>query len=312
MAKIITVTANTAIDFFIEVEGLVSLDNIIATNSSEFACGKGINVAKGVASLEREATCLGFVGRQSFSYFNDVESKFLRTEFTPVEGKTRTNITLSDCAYHKETHIRTSGFNVTVEDCNRLIETIYHEASAGDLVVLSGSLPPGAPVNLYRTVIENCHKKSVIPFLDTSGKCLSAALKAKPYLIKPNQAELEEIIGGTLPDERAIVAAARTIIDQGVEWVIVSRAEKGIVAVGEDVAFSARINFKLQNAQSKIGCGDALVAGLAVATLDGYGLDHTLRLGVACGTANLFSIEPGRFDNRKVTEIFKRIDVRSI
>ena len=139
-----------------------------------------------------------------------------------------------------------------------------------------------------------------------------SGIKARPYLIKPNQQELEDIIGRTLPNEQSIVDAARAIIDQGVQWVYVSRGDKGAIAVSESVALSAYVNHVPGKIVSKIGCGDAMVAGLAVATLAGLDLNDTLKSGVACGTANLFSREPGRFDKDKLSEIADHVVVRRL
>ena len=62
----------------------------------------------------------------------------------------------------------------------------------------------------------------------------------------------------------------------------------------------------------KIGCGDAMVAGLAVATLAGLDLNGTLKSGVACGTANLLSRDPGRFDKNKLAEIADQVVIRRL
>ena len=312
MPKIITVTANTAIDHFIEVEGLTASDNILAKSSIDFACGKGINVAKAIESLANPVSCLGFAGRQSLAAFNALNTGLLQIDLTALAGKTRTNITLYDSADQKETHIRTTGFSVTDDDCQKLIEKIDLATEPGDIVILSGSLPPGAPENLYQTLIELCHGKAVMAFLDASGTALLSGIKAGPYLIKPNQQELEVIISRTLPNEQSIVNAARAIIDQGVQWVYVSRGGKGAIAVSENVAFAAYVNSMPGKIVSKIGCGDAMVAGLAVATLKGLDLNGTLKQGVACGTANLFSREPGRFDKNTLSEIADQVVISKL
>jgi len=312
MTKIITVTANTAIDLFIEVEGLTASDNILAKNRTDFACGKGINVAKSIESLDNPVSCLGFAGNQSLAAFNALNTDLLRVDLTAVAGKTRTNITLFDSAHDKETHIRTTGFTVTDNDCQKLIEKIDASAEAADIVILSGSLPPGAPGNLYQFIIELCHSKAAMAFLDTSGTGLMSGIKAGPYLIKPNQQELEDIIGRPLPDEQSIVDAARAIIDQGVKCVYVSRGEKGAIAVSEKLALAACVNHVPGKIVSKIGCGDAMVAGLAVATLGGLDLNGTLKSGVACGTANLFSKEPGSFNKNLLSDIADHVVIRRI
>jgi len=312
MAKIITVTANTAIDLFIEVEDLKASDSILAKSSFDFACGKGINVAKAIESLDNPVSCLGFAGSQSLAAFIAIKTGLLQVDLTVVAGKTRTNITLFDSYDNKETHIRTTGFTLTDDDCQQLIEKIDTFAEPGDIVILSGSLPPGAPGNLYQTIIELCHSKAVMPFLDTSGTGLISGIKAKPYLIKPNQQELEDITGRILPDEQAIVDAARTIIDRGVQWVYVSRGDNGAIAVSEKLALTAYVNNVPGKIVSKIGCGDAMVAGLAVATLGDLDLNDTLGLGVSCGTANLLSREPGRFDKDILSEITEHVVIRRL
>jgi len=63
MVNIIAVTANTATDHFIDVESLTASDNILAKSSIDFACGKGINVAKAIESLNNPVSCLGFIGQ---------------------------------------------------------------------------------------------------------------------------------------------------------------------------------------------------------------------------------------------------------
>jgi fructose-1-phosphate kinase PfkB-like protein len=256
MPKIITVTANTAIDLSIEAEGLTSSDNILAKSSIHFARGKGINVAKAIESLDNRVYCLGFAGRQSLAAFNALNTGLLQVDLTAVAGKTRTNVILFDSDDDKEIHIRTTGFTVTDDDWS--------------------------------------------------------GIKAKPYLIKPNQQELEDIIGRTLPNEQSIVDTARAIVGQGVQWVYVSRGDKGAIAISESVALSVYVNNVPGKIVSKIGCGDAMVAALAVSMLGGLDLNDTLKSGVVCGTANLFSREPGRFDKNKLSEIADHLVIRRL
>ena len=49
-----------------------------------------------------------------------------------------------------------------------------------------------------------------------------AALLAAPDMIKPNQAELEALVGRPLPTEAAVIAAARALVAGGVRLVVVS------------------------------------------------------------------------------------------
>ena len=313
MAKIITVTANTATDIFIEVDKFSPGDNVLAASSMEFASGKGINVAKAIESLACRVTVLGFVGCQSHVFFNGINSEWLVADFTPLEGKTRTNITLSDTQNGTETHVRTKGYQVSVSDCNKLVEKISAYLVAGNIVILSGSLPDGAPHHLYATIIDLCRKQSARVFLDSSGESLAKGVQALTDLIKPNQQEFEELTGRKFSDEKSIVDAAREIISQGIEWVIVSRGEKGAVIIDAKVAFAAAVDCKeFGHPVTRIGCGDALLGGFAWAQLQGQGLRDAIVTGVSCGAANLFSAEPGRFDKSMFVQIKNHVIIRPL
>lgn len=312
MTRIISVTANTAIDLLIEADGLHDRDNLLAEKSAEFACGKGINVAKAVEALGHPVLCLGFAGRRSISAFEELNSDLLHADLIAVEGKTRTNITLSDRSAGRETHIRTSGYRVTPEDCGRLAQKIEDTVRAGDIVILSGSLPPGAPADFYRALIGLCRRKSAVTLLDSSGPSLAEGSKAGPDLIKPNLQELEELAGYQLNDHRDMLKAARSLLAMGVSRICVSLGDKGIIAVDRTCVLAARVIPRRIEKETQIGCGDALVAGLAVGMQRRLPWEDCLRLGVACGTANLYSTEPGRFDKDKADEIRLQIEITPI
>ncbi|MGR9053769.1 MAG: 1-phosphofructokinase family hexose kinase [Gammaproteobacteria bacterium] len=312
MSKIITVTANTAIDYVVRVDHLILGETVQAESGVEFAAGKGLNVAKAVESLSRNVHALGFVGRSSHRFFNDLKSELLHVDLIPLEGKTRTNITLVDNAAKRETHIRTSGYSVTEPECRKLIDKIDTYVWKGDVVVLSGSLPSGAVPDLYARIIERCRKKSAIVLLDSSGDSLRQGAAAKPFLIKPNQQELEEFVGRSLPNETAIVDAARAMAADGTQMVAVSRGENGVVAYFDRSAYALAGTIEFADIVSSVGCGDAMLAGLAIAIAEQNSLEQALRFGTACGCANLFTREPGRLDPERVTAIEKTIVVREI
>jgi len=312
MPKIITLTANTAIDWILEVNHTSAQHNFIAQKTLEFAAGKGINVAKSIASLNYQVQVLGFVGQQSSTLFNAISSDQLHLDYTYVAGKTRTNITLNNQHDNQETHIRTTGFTVSRNDCLRLIETLENGVNEGDIVVLSGSLPQGETTELYQQLIEVCHQKSAISFVDSSGKSLQQAMTARPFLIKPNQHELEELIGSALLKEKDIIAAAKELLKSGIHWVVVSRAEKGLIAVSEENTFIASTDYMDEKIMTSIGCGDALVAGLAVGYLQNYSMTEMIKFGLACGVANLFSIEAGCFDKSLLSKISPHITLQTL
>lgn len=308
MAKIITVTANTAVDFIIDVDGLKEKDNLEARRCRQFACGKGINVAKAIEALGLPVICLGFAGRQSQSEFQALDSDLLRTDLIAVDGRTRTNLTFRDGYEGKETHIRTPGYHVTEANCRQLVKKLDDFVKTGDIVVFSGSLPPGAPVDWYQTLIDQCHDRGAISLLDSCGDFLLAGLKAKPFIVKPNHKELEELIGHRLPNIRMLAESARSLLIDNHQWMLVSQGKEGCVAVNRKTAIYLRITDIPHRVITQIGCGDAMLAGLAAALLEGMEWSGALSQSIACGTANLFSIEPGRLKRADLADLLTRVE----
>jgi 1-phosphofructokinase family hexose kinase len=226
-------------------------------------------------------------------------------------GETRTNLTLADSQKRQETHIRTRGFSVTVENCQDLLAKLTACLNKGDIVVLSGSLPDNAPPDFYQALINVCHDKSAIAFLDSSGQSLKRGLPAKPYLIKPNLEEFESLVGHCFATEIEMITAAQEVIANGVEWVVISRAEQGALMISKNQVLVAAIAAEnSDNIISHVGCGDALLAGLAYAQLHHYKPVEMLKLAVACGTANLFCAEPGKFTQEELARITEQVQIR--
>lgn len=312
MAKIVTVTLNTAIDHCIALRGLGIEETIQAESSAEYLCGKGLNVARGLAALDAQVHCLGFVGEQSAARFQQLDTPGLDVDLLAVAGTTRSNITLFDRSTGSETHIRTSGYSVLQKDCDRLTDQMNCLLSAGDMVVFSGSLPPGAPVDFYQSLINLCHSKGAKSVLDSSGEGLRHGVDAAPWLIKPNLAELETLAGKALEDEPAIINQAKHLTSQGCQWVVVSRGAEGVLAVSREHCWKATVSSVPGQIMTHVGCGDALVAGWVYATLRAGQGENWVQYGVACAVANLFYHEPGRFSQRDVDRLLPLIDITKI
>lgn len=297
MPDIITVTPYTAIDNVIVVESLQPGRVHQADSSSRYPAGKGVNVARTVTSLGTEVSVLGLIGAETAAVFFQLRSDLMDVRLREVPGETRTNISLSDRTHGNTTHIRTPGFSVNENDMESLSGDIRMLAKPNDIVVLAGSLPPGADEATYRRLTDACHASGARVVLDASGAALREGLRAKPFMIKPNVSELAELVDVNLSGTEAIVDAARDITRSGIAMVLVSRGAEGAIAVnGEGEIWSARVSAVDDSPVNNVGCGDALVGGTAVGLARDLPIQDLLRLGVVCGTANLFTRIPGLCD----------------
>ena len=127
--------------------------------------------------------------------------------------------------------------------------------------------------------------------LDTSGEPFSLALEARPTAVKPNIHEFEAFVGHPLSNEQEVVAAARTLIDRGIELVVISMGKEGacfITATESVMARPPEIEVK-----STVGAGDAMVAGILSGQLEKLSLGECARLATAFSIDSLSRLESG-------------------
>ena len=173
--------------------------------------------------------------------------------------------------------------------------------AAHDWAILSGSLPPGAPVDWYARLVVRL--RGAAPGLriavDTSDAPLAALAAAMPAaapdLIKPNGEELGQLAG--LPAERAmaledgamrgeygpVVEAARVLVERGVATVMATLGAAGAVLVTAEGAWHAAAP-KI-HVLSTVGAGDSSVAGYVLADVRGGDATERLRTAVSYGSA---------------------------
>lgn len=283
---IFTVTLNPALDKTVEIPnftlGAVNRITSLRTDPG----GKGINVSKVIAKLEGNSTALGILGGNTGQAIADGLNKMgLNCSFLRVEGETRTNLKVIDPVNHTNTDINEPGFEVTEMFLEILLKNLTQMIKLGDIVVLSGSLPKGAPKDTYAAWITRCKDAGAKVFLDADGDVLLKSLPARPYLVKPNNDELSRLVGRELSTVEELAEVAKHLLDDGIEKVVVSMGGKGALYVTKDVTLYAE-GLKVP-VGSTVGAGDSVVASLAVAEERGMSLEDTVVLSTATGAANV-------------------------
>ncbi len=312
--KVVTITLNTAFDYVVSVDKFSFPAVMRATRTSLIPSGKGVNVSRVVSGLGHPATALGFAGQSDMDRYESLASPQLAIGLLPVAGNTRTNVTIVDTARRQQTHLITTGYSISAQNIAALHQALKRSVRANDVVVISGSVPPGTPPSTIADLIENCHAAGAATIVDTGGENLRQALGAKPYLVKPNVLELEELTGAALSaSEPALVEAARQTASAGPRVVVVSRGPLGVIAVCQDSDAICKASVKIDDPRAVstigVGSGDALVAGLAVARLEDRPLEEAIRLGVACGAAKRYTRDPGECPSDEIQSLLSLVDV---
>lgn len=311
--KVLSVTLNTAIDYIVEVDELGVGKTSRAVAGTLVPAGKGVGAAVGAAILGARTIATGFVGERSRECFARLQAEQVEAEFIEVPGATRINVTIFERRWLRETHLQTTGYAISQTDVCRLTVVLKRMLAPGDVVVIGGSLPPGAPDGLAAQLIELCRLRGAYVILDSSGAALLDGLRAGPHMVKPNLLELAQITRRPVDDSDADIAqAAQECLSLGVKRVVVSRGKSGILVVERAQIWKAWLDSDFNHLTAGVGSGDAVVAAFAVSTLQDRPIEDAMRLGVACGAANLLTHLPGRFRAADVTEFRARAQVQRI
>jgi 1-phosphofructokinase len=311
MGKVLCVTLNTAIDHVIEVDEFTVGSTIRTTSARLVPAGKGVDVAVGVAILGGRAIATGFIGERSRELFGALRDELVELMFIEVPGATRINVTVFEHKRSRETHLQTTGYAITQAAVDQLTALLERTISRGDVVVIGGSLPPGAPGGLTGQLVKLCKLKGAYVILDASGDALLDGLSAGPQMVKPNLLELKQIIGRQVDDSDAAIAdAGEECLRLGVKRVVISRGRRGIVVIDREQTWKASVDAGRNHSTAGVGSGDAVVAAFALSTLQDRDIEDAMRLGVACGAANLATQLPGRFSGAHVAELLPRVEVQ--
>ncbi|MCS6845270.1 MAG: 1-phosphofructokinase [Caldilineales bacterium] len=279
-----TVTLNPAVDRELTVPEL-RLDTVLrATAWRVDYGGKGFNVARMLQALGTPAVALALAGGYSGRLLYDgLRSLGIAAEFIWTEGETRTNVSIVSQADGRHIKVNEPGPVLDPAVVEMVLGRVTELARPGDWWVLAGSLPPGLPAETYARLIERIHEAGGRAVLDTSGPALAHGCRARPYLVKPNAEELQQLTGLPVATADEVVRAAQAVQAEGVAHVVVSLGKAGAVALSGAGAWLARSPSIHQ--MNPVGAGDAMVAGLVWALNRGEDLGEALRWGVACGAA---------------------------
>jgi 1-phosphofructokinase family hexose kinase len=280
---VITVTPNPALDRTLRVDALALGGIARVQEVQEDPGGKGINVSRVLRSFGCPTIALGFLGGRTGRRLEEALRELtIGLDFIEIPGETRTNLTVTDG--EREIKVNDAGPNVSPVAIEALVGRVRHHARSSPAVVLAGSLPPGVPPETYAELIRVIWEAGAKPVLDTAGAALVKGAAARPYLIKPNRREAEELLGMSLDTDAALREAARRLAGDGIPVVVISLGARGAVwACGEELWLAESPPVAVA---STVGAGDALLACLLLALLDGQAPSTALRIGTAAGLAS--------------------------
>lgn len=283
---IYTVTFNPSLDYIVSV-------NEFKTGLTNRTCselilpgGKGVNVSIVLMNLGIPSTALGFIaGFTGDEVARKLETLGVKNGFIKIEdGFTRINVKLKSI---DGTEINGRGPKIREKEVQKLMRRL-NELSRGDILFLSGSIPASVPDNIYQKIIKNLYGRGVQIVVDAEKDLLLNVLPYYPFLIKPNQHELEEIFGVKLKTRSDAVAYAKKLQNKGARNVLVSLSKDGAVLAAEDGNVYDAPAPKGEVVNS-VGAGDSMAAGFMAGWMEKEDYEYAFYMGIAAGSASAFS-----------------------
>jgi 6-phosphofructokinase 2 len=299
VGRIVTLTLNPAIDGASEADAVHPTRKIRTRNDRYNPGGGGINVARVVTRLGGQVRAVYLAGGATGGVLDELLDKAgVERQRIPINGHTRISLNVFERASGQEYRFVPEGPMVSAGEIAAC--RIVLAGMECDYLVLSGSLPRGAPEGFYAELAAQSSARIIV---DSSGPALKAAVEGGSiYLIKPSRGELEKLVGRPIPAISDIESAALSLVRSG-------KCANVAVTLGHDGALLANSKGSCflpaipVNASSAVGAGDSFVGGMVYALAAGDSIEDAFRMGLAAATATVLS--PG-------TDLCQRADVERL
>ena len=282
-----------------------------ATATLDGIAGKSINVAKVLRVLGAHPFATGFLGGDRGAFLRSVLDELgIEHEFVSVAPHTRQCVTVIDESAGTHTELVEESRTVGADAFMALRSILESRMPGCRAVVMSGTITPGGPVELYAQVTQQAHAAGALPVVDAQGPPLLEALATRPGLVKPNRVELAATVGRALPDADAVRKAMRELAERGAQRVVVTAGKEPTLAFDGQHCWSV-VTPRIE-AVNPIGSGDSFTAGLVCRLVHGDDLGEACRWGAAAGSANALTLMAGEVRRDDVERLARDVRVERL
>ena len=291
---ILTITLNPSIDISYPFSSFRIGEVNRVQNETKTAGGKGLNVSRVLNQLNSNILATGVVGGYSGEFIKyKLSDEKINHNFFVIKNETRYCISILHNS--NQTEVLESGPQLTNEEVKNCIDKIKSLIPNKKVVTISGSMAKGFPIDTYQKLITSAINHNCKVLLDASGENLKQSLicKNKPYLIKPNIEELNQLLSTNIKanDFEALKASLNNSIFDDIKYIVISLGENGaIVKVNNDFF---KVEVPKINPINPVGSGDSTIAGFAYAIDNALNSFEIIKYGMACGVLNALNPKTG-------------------
>jgi fructose-1-phosphate kinase PfkB-like protein len=310
---ILVLALNPSIDAEWRVDDVLWEEKNNVQSERRWAGGKGINVARWLKFLGgKPLLLLPLGGQPGAELAGDLRDERIPASIIHLGEATRVNVIVTTNA-GRQMRFNPLGPKLSRKEWDNILKSVERHlkrmcakpSRAGDsgrdslrtvdhgsrevmrpagLLILSGSLPRGVPVTAYAQLIRLALRFGVRTLLDCDGPAFAAAIKARPFLVKPNEHELTQWWRKPLRSEAELVRAAHALSEQTRAWVLVSRGSKRSLLINCAEGFQFAATPPRVKPRNTVGAGDALLAAVARQIQQGKLPEQWLKVGLKVGS----------------------------
>lgn len=284
MAGIVTITFSPCIDKTTTVPALIPEKKLHCTAPTLEPGGGGINVARVINKLGGEVVAIFPSGGYTGKYFNYLlEKEKVPCIIVEAANETRENIIVADESNGRQYRFGMPPSTLYEPEWKQCLQAI-EKMNDVEYIVVSGSLPPGIPPNIFSLLSILAHNTKARLIVDTSGEALKQAAISGAYLLKPNLGELASLAGLSHININDTKNVAKKVLAQyPVEILVVSAGSEGAMLFARNETH--QVAAPAVQYKSTVGAGDSMLAGIVYDLSKRSGFKQALQFGVACGTA---------------------------
>jgi len=309
--KVLTITLNPVLDRTLYINNFQIGKTLIADEVKNYAGGKGVNVSRALKTMGFSTLASGIIPETgSGFYLSILDNEGIPHNFLKVKGNLRINTTIITNVSDSETHIREKGPSLSPADKDKFLKMIKETLPHFNAIAFSGSIPMGIDNTIYEELIRIASKNGLRTYLDSSGKPLKEGTKAKPFLVKPNLEEAEDLTGIKVTGKNDYISIIKKIHFLGINYVALSLGKNGLIFSSGRKCYHGQCT--VERIINTVGSGDAALAGAIIGLEQGLSEKEITILSVCMGTANTQRDGACHFSVRDMENLIKRVKVNEI
>lgn len=311
---IITVTLNAALDKTLEVPNFTPGRRHRTVDQTTMPGGKGVNIARALKRLGQPVIATGLTGGATGARIIEaLGDEAILNGFVRIREESRTNTAVLDPTTGSHTEINERGPAVSAMELELFRDKLLYLAKGASMCVFAGSLPRGVEPDVYAGLIREVRRLGVLTILDSDGDPLRLAMRAEPDVVSPNELECEELVGHEFNDDDDRAHAVVEMTRLGAGEAIMTMLDGCYAQVIEDGSPALyRVHVREQEVRSRIGSGDAFLAGYVAARYSERPPVECLRYGVACGAQSTQHFGAGLLDAAKVERLLGEVEAERV